>query len=246
LSRIYYNVGKLEESKLQMNLAVEKGMLGYWSYSKNEDSLIGEITEKYGEEYASLLFLKSDSLLREKLNRYKHIMDSIVQINSADQELRSDSINKICRRYGNKYRSSDDFERAPDHEELMSCYNKYRTQDSLVLQRFVDLIENIGHIPGDDIVFGVIPLAPLVAHTGHFNFKNLDRIYKKSVSLGTLSPSVYAWYKSSNEIWNREEETLYFLWIPEELSIEIEEIDKKRRELGIPLCPAVLWNTKML
>lgn len=244
-SRIYQQVGKIEEAKEQMQYAVEKGILGSLYFWPEESKLKDEIRLKYGEDYLQSLISLNDSIIKVRLEQDSSLIYSLYKIFKTDQVLRQDSLNKICRRYGNNFHYSPQKDTAFNHSELMSCYKSYRKQDSLALQVFTKLIDSIGYVPGDSILFGMLEIVPLIAHTGHFGFQNLDSIYQKSIELGTIPPAVYAWYKSTYEKWHKMDESLFFLDTPQQSSEQINSINSRRIKWGIPLYPATVWNTKL-
>jgi len=86
------------------------------------------------------------------------------------------------------------------------------------------------------------------SHTGHFDYKNLDSLYLNSVQKGTLSPEVYAWWQGYHEEYYKKEHQLYFTASEEKLkefsAEKIDTINQKRLKICLPLCPAIIWNTK--
>ena len=127
----------------------------------------------------------------------------------------------------------------------MRCYEEFRQKDSIVLAEFIAVVDSLGFVPGNDLIFAMFPISPIICHTAHFDFAGLEEKYLKSLERGTISPAEYAWWKGYHEEYYQEPFSYYFT--PSEKTLkempaeEIEAINAKRRLIGLPACPAVIW-----
>ena len=95
----------------------------------------------------------------------------------------------------------------------------------------------------------MVPIIPIIFHTPHYQFKNLDQLYLESVKRGTISPEVYAVYVGYHNEYYNEPFKYYFTGSSKAFKKfskeKIKKINQERLKIGLPLCPAVMWNTKI-
>ncbi|WP_020536230.1 hypothetical protein [Lewinella cohaerens] len=250
ISRVSFLFGKIEESKTRMLQAVELGILGLSKFHTTTQPTEQEIREKYGTAYINQLKHLSDSILEQRIITHGELIYALRSIYEADQALRRDSITKSCRKYASSQRfQPDTHEIAQDHAQQIMCFNAFYHLDSIILQEFVNIVKKIGYVPGDDQLFGTVEVVPIILHTAHYQFSELDSIYIKSIEKGTISPALYAAYKGYQSEWFQQESSLLFTTYNQVSSdlteVDIQQINDKRIKLGIPILPATLWNTKL-
>jgi len=246
LSRVYYQYGLIEKSKTLIEKAVQHGLLGGMHFGYVSEDLLLEIANKYGDSFLSEMKSLNKEISASKLMLYGPIINELHDVFVKDQELRRNNIYKECRRYDFDYRMGNLDTLSMYHEQMMECARDFRQKDSLLLLNFVRTVDSIGYVPGDDILFGMFPIEPVINHTSHFLFSGLDSLYLRSVKAGTLSPRVYAWYKGYNEEYFHKTHLYYFTHWADKFSNfsekEVEKINTERLKIGLPICPAVVWN----
>lgn len=246
--KIYQNLDP-RKAEVELMKASSKGYLfGYFS------------TKDVLKEISSLRDVLSDSLILAVIDNHLSALDSmsnesktirkrISKIHKADQALRNDKEYNKCKKHFYQIKKKlINKDTVKDHNELMLCGLEYRRKDSIVMQEFVDLIFELGHVPnGNEIMDQSSTI--LVIHTPYYNFKeNLDSIYRVSVNKGTLSPKAYAFYKGYNETFYNKPFSYYYSHGKdriEELNLSLKEIDdinKKRRLISLPDFPATAWT----
>lgn len=245
MSKVLYSQGAIEDSKVLVKKAVEEGLLGieHFYEAKNAES----IREVYGDIFYKEMMQLNDSIIKEKLEQHGELIYALRDILEYDQDIRNIEKYHVARRYEYGYRLGLSYDSTLNHTKVMADFAEYNYKDSVNLQKFVDIIVDLGHVPGRDMVFDLVPIPPLVMHTAHKDFKMLDRLYKTSLELGTLSPSIYGIYHSYYAEYFKGEDQYYFTYgdklfntMSEE---EIKEVNQKRLKIGLPPYPAVAWNT---
>lgn len=250
ISRISFLFGKVENSKIQMQKAVSLGILGAYKFHSENPATEQEILDKYGAVYLNELKHLSDSILNQKILEHGELIYALRSIHEADQAIRADSINKSCRKYVSGLRlNPEKYQMTQDHEQQVRCFNAFYHLDSIILQEFVHIIKQIGYVPGDDQLFGTVELVPIILHTAHYRFDELESIYIKSIEKGTISPALYAAYKGYQSEWFQHKSSLLFTnynQVSSDLTdMDIQHVNDERIKLGIPILPATLWNTKL-
>ena len=248
-SKIYYEIDKIVKSKEELIKSTEKGLFGGLYFNENYDYLLSDIKIKYGKKFLEEVLSINQKMTKEAMNAHGDLIKEIKNIYDTDQFYRKNKKYKDCKNYNFIYRLGFPYDTTKNHVEMMLCFEEFRQKDSILLKRFVDIVDSLTYTPTDDIIFGMFPINPIINHTAHFNFEGLDNHYLNSVKLGTLSPEVYAWYQGYYEEYYQLESKLYFTKGEKTLmkfeSEKINQINRRRLELGLPLCPAVVWNTKM-
>lgn len=249
----FFNLLKDKDSKLSIKhllKASEKGFLASKSTKESFFKTLEYIEKNTSEAMVSDLMMDAYDQLKNLSDYNKKIRSQLVKIDYQDQALRKDKETKACRsvyydiRWG--YAVGDTIE---NFEKMMECAHDYRRKDSIVLQQFVNMINDLGYVPSEEsVLFSEIDV--LVSHTSHFDFKeNIDSIYRHSVRLGTLSPRVYAWYKGYNEEYYLDKPKSYY-YTHSELMLEdeyiseddLKRINDLRQEIGLPSFPGSLWE----
>lgn len=247
-SVIYLKRGQEEKAREQLKTAIEKGFLGMHFYGEDMSGVINFIAKSYGEDSKNEMLALTQALVQEKEAKYGNITDELRAIYKEDQLLRKDPIYKACKAYDFRLKLGFPVDSTANPREMEQCYKAFKQKDSTLLQRFIDIADSLAFVPDDYFVFGKLPISPIISHTAHFDYKNLEELYLKSVKNGTLSPEVYAWWQGYHEEYFQEEKQLYFTVFEEKLKEfsqeKIDSINQKRLKIGLPLCPAVIWNVK--
>lgn len=247
ISKTYFEFGEFEKSKIEMEKAVRAGVLGEAYFGYGGVRLKKEIEQKFGSDFFESMLELNDRLIEEKLAKNKKLIYELRDIYDTDQALRKDKKNKVCRRYAYNRRLNLKYDTTLNHENMMSCFFEYKQKDSSNLQRLANIIDSLGFVPGDDMIFAMIPLPPLICHTARYQFENFDSLLLKSVKIGTISPGTFAWHQGYFADYYMREPRLYFTINDTDFlkfdDAKIKEINKLRLEIGLPLCPAVVWNT---
>ena len=246
--RLYYSQGQVSKAKEQMQFSVEKGMLGSLYYDQDKSGILQTSRDYFGDAFTEQMLQLNEALTKARWERDSVFLTKMKDIYDSEQELRRDKAYKTCRNYNFRYRLGFPYDSTLNHVEMMACSDEFRYKDSLLLAPFVAIIDSLGYVPSDEDVFGLFPISPTLAHTAHYDFAGLEKHLLRSVELGKISPSTYGWWKGSQEEYYQLEFTYYFTHsskmlaeVPEE---KIAEISAARRQIGLPPCPAVLWNTK--
>jgi len=249
----HFRISKLcrDNVKKQSHLikACEKGYLLTATETDDFVKRYNNIKEITNTQFAdSILKISIDNLDR-LTSKNKKLRKKVIRIYQIDQSLRRIKKYKKCR--------SHDFDLAlgftksdtvTDHLELMKCAKEFRELDSIILQQFVDIVVEKGHVPfSDSIKFSEFDV--LICHTSHFKFNSsLDSLYRHSVSIGSISPKTFAWYKGYKEEYYNLEYSYYYthnenMLKNEEMSHkEKEEVNKQRKLIGLPSLPNSVWN----
>ena len=248
MSAVYHVKGEVEKSKQDVQFAIENGFLGRFYFDQAQNKIPEILRKKYGDDFTQKMMSLNQRLINDKMKKHGSLIYELKDIYEKDQELRKNKDYKECKSYEFRQRLGFPTDSTLSHQQMMSCFKEFKQKDSILLQRFVDIVDSLGHVPGDEIVFGMIPISPIVNHTSHFKFPHLDRMYLQSVWQGTLTPEVYAWWQGYHEEYFKKEHQLYFTHavknIKEFSEEKKEEINKKRMAIGLPLIPAVIWNVR--
>ena len=245
MSKVLFSQGAIEDSKKMVKKAVEEGLLGieHFYEVKNSES----IREVYGDSFYDEMMQMNDSIIKEKLELHGELIYALKDILEYDQAIRSVEEYYEVTSYELRYRLGRSLDTTLNHEHMMTAFKVFRHKDSLNLQKFVDIIADLGHVPGRDMVFDLVPIPPLIIHTAQKDFKTLDSLYRVSVEKGTLSPSYYGWYHGYHTEYFKKEDQYYFTYVDKlfnEMSDDqIKEVNRRRLEMGLPPCPGAVWNT---
>ena len=249
-SKIYYTQGLIEKSKEQFEKAIEHGLWGGIYFSDlNYEKLEKKTQERYSNEFFRQMKSKNEKIIQEKIVKYGDLVKKINGIYERDQVCRKDKKYKECRTYYFRSIWNYPVDSTKNHDEMFACAKEFLIRDSLIFDEFVSIVDSIGYVPGYDMVFKMAPVIPIIFHTSHYKYPNLDQLYLASVKRGTISPETYAVYVGYHEEYYNEPFTFYFTGSPdafkEMTKEEIKKINQERLKIGLPLCPAVMLNTKI-
>lgn len=247
ISKITYLIGDIVESKRNFRNSMESGLMSAIYFNQKFDKLIEEGKSKYGKVFIKNMLHLNDSLIAVNIKKNGTLIHKLKEIYDRDQELRRIPDIKECKGYEFNFKLGFLPDTANNHTTLMRCAKEFRKQDSLILNSFIRIIDSLGYVPNDETVFGMLPIGPIINHTAHFNFKDLDRKILDSVKKGRISPRMYAWWKGyHNEYFLKPPEYYYVKnkTFFENLSDEdIEKINVKRMKIGLDKCPNVIWGS---
>jgi len=201
----------------------------------------------YGRKFLNTVKSNHANKIKKQLLNQEALLAQLKYILEKDQELRRNKDYKNCKRYNFNRRLGFAYDSTQVYSEMKACFEEFRYRDSIVLQQFVNIVDSIGYVPGSDLVYGMVPISPIICHLAHFNFKGIEDKLLYSLFKGTISPEVYAWYIGYKEEYFQLDHTFYFTNNEQDFDKmsdkKINEINTLRNSIGLKSVPAVLWNS---
>jgi len=245
-------VGKPEWALNICQNAVENGILNARNSGRSYRLLQKDVLKYLGEDTWS----KFVSLNQYKLQRYRRFslvreLDSIL---TQDQKLRKKR-KKWKRRFGVSHTAyglkwslfNTEIERHERHDTLMYLYDEFMRDDSLNLQKFIDLVVFENRIPTDKELLGLTTAGILFLHSAKFDFGlTYAEIVKEELDFKRLTPYTYGWWYGLKSDYQRLPRLYYFSSSRKSIDLlsdhEIIQINKDRVSVGLPRLPATVWR----